>query len=63
MENIIVKSGAGYTSGSFLYLEQNITFTLKGTDYCDISDLVILLLLINKHFIIVRICSILYRNR
>ena len=63
MENIIVKSGGGYVSGSLFYLEQNVTLTIKGTDYCDISDLVILLLLINKNFIIVWKCSILYRNR
>ena len=46
MENIIVKSSGGYVSGSFFYLGQNVNLTIKGTDYCDISDLVFLLLLI-----------------
>lgn len=45
MENIIVKIGGGYVGGSFLYLEQNITLTIKGTNYCDISDLVIFIII------------------
>ena len=39
MENIAVREGGGYVGGSFLYLEQNITLVIKGTQYCDVSDL------------------------
>ena len=41
MENIIMKNARGLVSGSAFYLDKNVTFNLKGTDYCSITEMVI----------------------
>ena len=42
MENIIINDAGGYVCGSAFYLDQNITFNLIGTEYCSITNLVVL---------------------
>ena len=41
MENIIIKDAIVHVSGTAFYLDLNTTFSMKGTKYCNITEIVL----------------------